>query len=650
MTRRYLLATVAVLGLAAVLRFAALDRLPPGLFFDEAANLFDIQEVLDGARPIFFPRNNGREPLFLYWQALFVAALGPDAFALRLAAAVLGWLTVPAVLFCAWALTKAEGQSHPLRVALLAALALAGLYWHVHFSRFGLRTISLPLFAATTVGLLWWAVRRRRFLLWGLAGASGGLALYTYTSSRVVPVVALLGVLLAARKGRPVWGGAALMVGVWALVFAPLGLYFLGRPADFFKHAADVSALNPANHHGDPWGALWDGVWKNAAMFLFVGSASGAENLPHRPLLDPFVGALFVVGVVVATLRLRTPTRAFLLGWLVLGVLPSVLSVNPPGYFRISGAIPAVAVLVGLGASHVWELAEARLPTHLRGIAGPLVVGVLLVGAGLTARDYFAVWGPSDVAYRAMMADKVDVARHLNAWTSTERVFLAPLYAQDFTIQFLTRDRPPDTFDMGTTMVLPSPSPRAVRYVFPIFDEEHPARLRPWLPSVTREEISYDSTGRRALLRSLVVDGRDLPSPPSQPVALLGDLVALLEHVASPAARAGEALGVRIVWLALEPMATDYTVFLHLRDAGGQTRAQYDGLLARGAFPTTRWRPGDRVVEQYELALPADLPPGTYRLVAGLYELSTLVRLPARSADGRDLVNEVPLGEVRVTP
>uniref|UniRef100_A0A7C3AQP7 Beta sliding clamp n=1 Tax=Thermorudis sp. TaxID=1969470 RepID=A0A7C3AQP7_9BACT len=66
--------------------------------------------------------------------------------------------------------------------------------------------------------------------------------------------------------------------------------------------------------------------------------------------------------------------------------------------------------------------------------------------------------------------------------------------------------------------------------------------------------------------------------------------------------------------------------------------------------PAAVLSPGDRVVEQYELALPADLPPGTYRLVAGLYELSTLVRLPARSTDGRHLVNEVPLGEVRVAP
>src|SRR6185295_12249393 len=82
------LAGITLLG--AALRLVWLDRIPGGLYFDVAANLFDVLDVLDGARPIWFPRNNGREPLMLYLQAATALIWGPTPLAAEVAAAVLG--------------------------------------------------------------------------------------------------------------------------------------------------------------------------------------------------------------------------------------------------------------------------------------------------------------------------------------------------------------------------------------------------------------------------------------------------------------------------------------------------------------------------------------------------------------------------------
>jgi hypothetical protein len=189
---RRLIALFGILVLAAILRFGALQTIPPGLHADEAANLMDIEEIRSGLHPIYFPRNTGREPLFIYWQALVVAVLGPSAFALRVAAAIVGLATVPAVAFAAWALSRAEHRPS----------ALAGLYWHVHFSRLGLRTISLALLVTITFGLWWWAVHRPTLMRWALAGLAGGLTLYTYTSSRAVPLMLAVTGLLLLRQSR----------------------------------------------------------------------------------------------------------------------------------------------------------------------------------------------------------------------------------------------------------------------------------------------------------------------------------------------------------------------------------------------------------------------------------------------------------------
>src|SRR5438309_5128109 len=89
------LATAITLA-AAFFRFFMLDRYPVGFYFDEAANLFDIFGLGPSFHPIFFPNNNGREPFFFYWAALFVRPLAVTPYSLRLAAAFLGVATIPA--------------------------------------------------------------------------------------------------------------------------------------------------------------------------------------------------------------------------------------------------------------------------------------------------------------------------------------------------------------------------------------------------------------------------------------------------------------------------------------------------------------------------------------------------------------------------
>src|SRR5438876_9278178 len=88
-----------VLFVAAALRLWALDRLPGGLHFDLAANLFDALDIVDGARPIYLLRNNGREPLVIYLQALAGAGLGVSPFSARLVTVSLGMLGIAATGF-----------------------------------------------------------------------------------------------------------------------------------------------------------------------------------------------------------------------------------------------------------------------------------------------------------------------------------------------------------------------------------------------------------------------------------------------------------------------------------------------------------------------------------------------------------------------
>ena len=136
--------------IAAFFRLWRLDEVPPGFQFDEAYNAADALRVLAGERPLFFEANGGREALHVYLIAPFVAVLGPGPFALHLASALIGIVTVALSYLLLRKLLPAGDGS-----AALAALLLAVSYWHVHFSRYGIRAILLPLLLVLVVYFLW---------------------------------------------------------------------------------------------------------------------------------------------------------------------------------------------------------------------------------------------------------------------------------------------------------------------------------------------------------------------------------------------------------------------------------------------------------------------------------------------------------------
>lgn len=113
-----------------------------------------------------------------------------------------------------------------------------------------------------------------------------------------------------------------------------------------------------------------------------------------------------------------------------------------------------------------------------------------------------------------------------------------------------------------------------------------------------------------------------LTSPPAtmrRLNAIFGGRITLESAAFTSRVASGEALAVDLQWSAIRAPGAAYTVFVHLDDARGHLVAQHDGPPADGLRPTDAWRPGEIVDDRRGVALPADLPPGDYRLSVGLY-------------------------------
>jgi 4-amino-4-deoxy-L-arabinose transferase-like glycosyltransferase len=125
-----------------------------------------------------------------------------------------------------------------------------------------------------------------------------------------------------------------------------------------------------------------------------------------------------------------------------------------------------------------------------------------------------------------------------------------------------------------------------------------------------------------------------LPVPPDESAAL------------QPKGRA--ALQVTLFWTASQTPDQDYTVFVHLYDVAGELRASHDGPPLYGYLPTREWKIHEIIPDRHDIPLPGDLPPGQYRLVAGMYDPATGVRLTVTDAQGAKIGDHTLLETIAI--
>ncbi len=323
---------IAIIMLLAIfLRFYDIKNVPPGLWTDEAMNGTNIIQALTTHNwKVFYPENFGREGLFINFQSLFVMAFGNHPWALRLPSALMGILTVFGLYLMAKELFSA-------RIALFASFFLATSFWHINFSRIGLRAIAAPFFFVWGFYLLFKGIKEARSprsptsnlqrsrtsyrtrpeIIFALAGFVFGLGVHTYIAYRLAPIIALLPLwkfykdwrgevrLQSATDGsRTSFSCAPCLILLFifmALVAAsPLLLYFSQHPADFLGRTSAVSIFSlPAGKAGtpQPMGQFSENFVKTIQMFNLFGDFNWRHNYAGSPELWWPVGILFLIGI-----------------------------------------------------------------------------------------------------------------------------------------------------------------------------------------------------------------------------------------------------------------------------------------------------------------------------------------------------------------
>ena len=187
------------------------------------------------------------------------------------------------------------------------------------YSRLGDRLIPLTPFVLLALIFLWHGFTRSRWRDFIASGVLFGLSAYTYSATRMLPVVFGVFVIYLAIFNRPFLRkhGVTFRVDLLtaALIVLPMVIHIAAVPVAE-RRLGEVAGPLDALAQGDVR-PLINSTLITAGMFIATGDPEWLYNIPNRPVFDLLTGAIFFIAVILSLRRAATAglcVRAHLVG------------------------------------------------------------------------------------------------------------------------------------------------------------------------------------------------------------------------------------------------------------------------------------------------------------------------------------------------
>jgi hypothetical protein len=584
-----------VAALAAALRWFRIDA--QSLWYDEGISAYQLTRS--------FPQIIGAaaldtHPPGYYWTLkAWSEVFGSSEVGLRSLSAASGVLAVVLTLLIGHRLF---GTLAGVIAALLLAVSPLAVYYSQEVRMYT---------QVTALGLLAvYAYTRRTYWLYALAGLA---TLYTqYLGVALLLAVNVHALIWRQSQSRRQWL-------TWLVANAAIALGFLPWLRVFIEqqtHALNTSPRSVLGLTVDTLTAYGGGIAHNQ-VFLWTGGV--------------LVVLALVGGVIV---RDRQAVSLALLVWLVPLGLVEFLGLRS-GLFEVRYLVLGLPGLVLLASAAVVRCTPRPL------LLAP--VGALLAPAVMGLTDQYFDPSLARDNYRSLVADiqrqaQTGDAIVLVAANQTE-VF-GYYYRGSLPMVGLPAQRPLDALDtLQRLEALRTQHDRIWLVAWAMSEADPRGLIAAWLA-----DNGFQATHQWYGSVQLALIGFAPANVATQQVDANLDNGIVLDgfRVSSWLLKPGETLDLTLVWRAKNgPTADHWKVFTHLLDTGSAVVAQRDSEPADNLRPTTSWQRGEQIQDNYGIAIPADLPAGSYTLEIGMYD-----------GDKRSVVNgqndHLVLGQVQV--
>jgi 4-amino-4-deoxy-L-arabinose transferase-like glycosyltransferase len=384
----YLIGLIVIILVGAFFRLWHLSTLPPGLSAGEAQVGLAAYNLLHHGVWPSFNLNTGGSPVLVVLESLAIGVLGLSAWVLRLVPAAIGIVAIGTTYL--WVRTW-FGR----RAGILAAFLMTVTPWAVTLSR-NVQPATLAVLLLTLllwqVTCLWHHQTTKNLIQLGIVVGIAGLSGPVGWGTLLVTLVAALGVIVGHAtppklKAISIWTGLAAVAVLPALIVA-LGSRAHGRTL--------ITATSLGHYLG--------GIGTTFLAFQVHGDDNYLHNLGGEPLLNVFVGIMFIAGILVSITRWKQrPERALLLGS-VAALLPAFIAPQTaPDAARLILFLPLALAFAAIGIGYMLEVWYATFPINSAArLTGQVAIMLLL---GLTAfqgyTQYFVAWADSSETHRA---------------------------------------------------------------------------------------------------------------------------------------------------------------------------------------------------------------------------------------------------------
>lgn len=304
-----------MVAIAALPRFLWLDRFPTVIDADEGRYMLAAAEARTGAMVNPFSTGwFGVPNLYPAVQGWLTNVVGTDVAGHRMLGAMIGTIGVLAT----WRFGRLVVGPWP---AMVGAVLLATLPFHLFFSRSALNHIADPTTLVLALLFLWRSVDTGRRGPAFVSGVMVGLGWYGYWGARIFPVIIVL-LLAIAATDRQFGTRRAIRLGSWAAAgflatTMPLLMSFVLNPAEFRSRVTIVSFFSLDGWRNEPGTLLplFLGNLRQSLIFPLIGY----NDLFFRhqaPFLGWPVAIALVVGVAVWINGLRRQRGLRIGAWL----------------------------------------------------------------------------------------------------------------------------------------------------------------------------------------------------------------------------------------------------------------------------------------------------------------------------------------------
>lgn len=345
--KRSFIYPLILLIISLTLIFLNFNLIPKNISFDEI-EFSKLALSLNNSQYVpYSTLATGHSTLYFYILLLSFKIFGVTNLALRLPSAIFGLTSIFIFFAILKIIFKEEKKSF---YAIIGTIILITSRWFVNFSRFSFEaTFLLFLELLSLLFILLFLKNKKRVFLF-ISSIFAGLSFLSYTPGRFFLLIPIF--ILFIKKFKFKYYLFYFLT--YAIISAPLTIYlFLNNDI----RIKNISVFSSKSTIYTKIQMISENIQKTALMFNYKGDMNGRHNYPEKPALNPILGVLFILGIILAVRNIHDYRNKLFLFYFLISISPTLITlpIDNPNMLRTFTALPSVIYFIMYSIKNIVE-------------------------------------------------------------------------------------------------------------------------------------------------------------------------------------------------------------------------------------------------------------------------------------------------------